>query len=157
MLTRGSLALGGLHKLARLDTAVTVVDAANLLDNFSTAHNLSDRWKADTTLNPEDERTVTDLLVDQIEFADVIVLNKLDMVDEQTKDKVVQIVKQLNPVAKTIEAQYSKVDVKEIINTGRFDYMKAASGSGWLQSLHEMTQRDVGGKTRLAPKPETEE
>ncbi|RKF79286.1 COBW domain-containing protein [Golovinomyces cichoracearum] len=148
--------LGGLHRLAKLDTTVSVVDSFNLFQNFNTAEFLSDRYGKDQII-PEDERTITDLMVDQLEFADVIVVNKLDAIDEPTKRRVLGLVKKLNPTAKVLEASYSRIDVKEIINTGRFSFLKAASGSGWLQSLHELSMREVDGKMKMAPKPETEE
>ena len=148
--------MGGLHKIARLDTTVSVVDAFNLFHNFSTSEFLSDRYGKDQII-PEDERTITDLMVDQLEFADVIIVNKIDSVDHETKGRVLGLVKKLNPVAKVIEASYSKIDVKEIINTNMFSFERAATGSGWLQSLHELTQREVGGKSKMVPKPETEE
>lgn len=148
--------MGGLHKLAKLDTTVSVVDAFNLFHNFNTSEFLSDRYGKDQII-PEDERTITDLMVDQLEFADVIVVNKIDAVDEKTKGRVLGLIKKLNPTAKVLESTYSRIDVKEIINTGRFSFLKAASGSGWLQSLHELSLREIDGKMKMAPKPETEE
>lgn len=148
--------MGGLHKLAKLDTTVSVVDAFNLFHNFNTSEFLSDRYGKDQII-PEDERTITDLMVDQLEFADVIVVNKIDAVDEKTKMRVLGLIKKLNPSAKVLESTYSRIDVKEIINTGRFSFLKAASGSGWLQSLHELSLREIDGKMKMAPKPETEE
>ncbi|KAL5341986.1 CobW/HypB/UreG, nucleotide-binding domain-containing protein [Aspergillus crustosus] len=147
-------AMGGLHTIAKLDTTVTVIDTFNLLSNFSTAEFLSDRYGADAII-PEDERTISDLMVDQIEFADVLIMNKIDSVDNQTRSKIRRLVGLLNPDAKLIETSYSRVDVEEIIGTGRFDFLKAASGSGWLRSLHEMTVRETGVGKRVAPKPET--
>jgi len=132
------------------------VDAFNLFHNFSTSEFLSDRYGPDKII-PEDERTVTDLMVDQLEFADVVIVNKIDSIDVKTKERVLAFVRKLNPAAKVIEACYNKIDVKEIINTGRFSFEKAATGAGWLRSLHELTQREVGGKNVFAPKPETEE
>jgi G3E family GTPase len=148
--------MGGLHKLARLDTTVSVVDVFNLFHNFSTSEFLSDRYWKDQII-PEDERTITDLMVDQLEFADVIIINKVDSVDFETKGRVLALVKTLNPIARVIEASYSKIDVREIINTKRFSFEKAATGAGWLQSLHELTQREINGKSRMVQKPETEE
>ncbi|KAE8403234.1 CobW domain protein [Aspergillus pseudonomiae] len=147
--------LGGLHKLAKLDTTVTVIDAFNLLTNFDTAEFLSDRYGGE--IIPEDERTISDLMVDQIEFADVIIINKIETVDEKTRERIRSILKLLNPDAKVLETNYSKVDVNEILDTGRFNFLKAASGAGWLRSLHEMTKRETGNGERLAPVPETVE
>ncbi|KAH0493199.1 hypothetical protein TgHK011_008116 [Trichoderma gracile] len=145
---------GGLQKFARLDTTVTVIDAFTMMHDFDTVDLLSAR-RDDVT--PEDERTVSDLMVDQIEFADVIILNKIDMVNEETKARVIDLVKKLNHRAKILEAKYSKVDVKELVNTGLFDLERAQSGYGWLQDLHAMTVREVNGRNVVTPKPETEE
>ncbi|KAL2817904.1 phosphate transporter family-domain-containing protein [Aspergillus cavernicola] len=146
--------MGGLHTIAKLDTTVTVIDAFNLFSNFDTTEFLSDRYGKDEII-PEDERTISDLMVDQIEFADVLIMNKIETVSAEVRGKIRRLVGLLNPTAKLIEASYSKVDVKEIIGTGRFDFLKAASGAGWLRSLHEMTMLDTGVGKRLAPKPET--
>ncbi|EHK43780.1 hypothetical protein TRIATDRAFT_284539 [Trichoderma atroviride IMI 206040] len=145
---------GGLDKFARLDTTVTVIDAFTMLNDFDTADLLSGR-RDDVT--PEDERTVSDLMVDQIEFADVIILNKIDMVNGEVKAQILDLVKQLNHRAKILESKYGKVDVKELVNTGLFSLEIAQAGYGWLQDLHAMTVREVNGKNVVTPKPETEE
>ncbi|KAL2860088.1 CobW/HypB/UreG, nucleotide-binding domain-containing protein [Aspergillus pseudodeflectus] len=146
--------MGGLHTIAKLDTTVTVIDTFNLLSNFDTTEFLSDRYGRDQII-PEDERTISDLMVDQIEFADVLIMNKIETVSEEVKGKIRRLIGLLNPDAKLIEASYSKVDVREIIGTGRFDFLKAASGAGWLRSLHEMSVVNTGVGKRVAPKPET--
>ncbi|CAI7629918.1 unnamed protein product [Penicillium glandicola] len=146
--------LGGLHTMARLDTTVTVIDAFNLLSSFDTAEFLSDRYGKEEIV-PEDERTISDLMVDQIEFADVLILNKVETVDQATREKIMHLLKLLNPAAKILESNYSQIDVREIINTNKFDFVRAASGPGWLQSLHEMTIQTTGNGDRMAPKPET--
>lgn len=139
--------------MARLDTTVTVLDAFNILPNLDTAEFLSDRYGEDIV--PEDERTISDLLVDQIEFADVLVINKTDMVDAKGLGRIRNLLRSLNPTAKVLESKYAKVDVREILDTGKFDFLKAASGSGWLRSLHEMTMQKTADGDKLAPKPET--
>lgn len=139
--------------MARLDTTVTVLDAFNIHANLDTAEFLSDRYGDDIV--PEDERTISDLLVDQIEFADVLVINKVDMVDAARLERIRHLLKLLNPNAKVLEAKYSRVDVREIIATERFDFLRAASGAGWLRSLHEMTMQNTANGERTAPKPET--
>lgn len=139
--------------MARLDTTVTVLDAFNIYTNLDTAEFLSDRYGDDIV--PEDERTISDLLVDQIEFADVLIINKTDMIDAPRLQRIKHLLTLLNPSAKVLESKYSKVDVREIISTGRFDFLKAASGAGWLRSLHEMTVQKTGNGDRMAPKPET--
>ncbi|KAI5460327.1 CobW/HypB/UreG, nucleotide-binding domain-containing protein [Mariannaea sp. PMI_226] len=145
---------GGLETFARLDTTVTVVDAFTMMHDFDTGDLLSSR-REDVTV--EDERTVSDLMVDQIEFADVIILNKIDMVSPEQKKCLISLIKQLNRRAKLLESSYGKVDVGEIVNTRLFNLEVAQSGYGWLQDLHEMTVRQVNGKNVVTPKPETEE
>ncbi|KAK3305217.1 CobW/HypB/UreG, nucleotide-binding domain-containing protein [Chaetomium strumarium] len=145
---------GGLDKFAKLDTTATVIDAFTIFNDFDTDELLSSR-RDDVT--PEDERTVSDLMVDQIEFADVIVLNKIDMVDKDTKSRIIDLITKLNHRAKLLESSYGKIDVKEIVNTGMFDMERAQTGYGWLQDLHAMTLREVNGRNVLTPKPETEE
>lgn len=148
--------MGGLHTLAKLDTTVTVIDAFNLFANFDTAEFLSDRYGSEEVI-PEDERTISDLMVDQIEFADVLIINKIETVDEAVRSRIRKLIKLLNPDAKVIETSFSKVDVREIVQTDKFNFLKAASGAGWLRSLHEMTVRETGVGKRMAPKPETVE
>ncbi|KAH7014994.1 CobW/HypB/UreG, nucleotide-binding domain-containing protein [Ilyonectria destructans] len=145
---------GGLEKFARLDTTVTVIDAFTMLHDFDTGDLISSR-RDDVT--PEDERTVSDLMVDQIEFADVIILNKVDMIDSETKPQLLSLIQKLNHRAKILESSYGKIDVKEIVNTGLFNLQVAQSGYGWLQDLHAMTVREVNGRNVVTPKPETEE
>ncbi|RMY09594.1 hypothetical protein D0868_04157 [Hortaea werneckii] len=145
---------GGLEKFARLDTTCTVIDAFTMFHDFETSDLLSAR-RDDVV--PEDERTVSDLMVDQIEFADVIVLNKTDIVDAKTKQRIIDLMKKLNHRAKIVETSYGKLDVKEIVNTGMFNLEAAQTGYGWLQDLHEMTLRQVNGKKTVTPKPETED
>jgi G3E family GTPase len=120
---------GGLHQLARLDTTDSVIDTFNLFHNFGTSEFLSNRYGKDAII-PEDERTIADLMVDQLEFADIIIVNKIDCVDIETKQRVLALVKKLNPNAKVIEARCSAIDVKEIINTNMFNFEKAATGTG---------------------------
>ncbi|KAK9368234.1 CobW/HypB/UreG, nucleotide-binding domain-containing protein [Lipomyces kononenkoae] len=151
--------LGGLHNLAHLDTTVTVVDAFNFFAEFETADFLSDRQKKGGEEVPEDdERTIADLMIDQIEFADVIIVNKISSVDNNTLERIRNVISALNPRAKVLIANYSKIDVQEIINTKKFDFEQAATNAGWLRSLHEIDGygKEGSGK-RLAPKPETEE
>lgn len=146
--------LGGLGKIARLDTCVTVVDAKCFSENFETTEFLVDRYGS--LGQNEEDRTICDLMVDQIEFSDVVVLNKIGMVSKKQRKKILKIIKMLNPVAKVISTNYSKVDLSEIVGTNLFDFEKALSSAGWLQSIHEMTRREKYGN-KLTPKPETEE
>ncbi len=123
-----------LSHVSRLDTMVTVVDAANFLQSYNAAEALKDRGEA---LGEEDDRTVTDLLIDQIEFADVIVLNKLDLASEDQAKEIQAIVKVLNPGAKILPTTRGQVPLESVLNTGLFDYEKAASSAGWIRELME--------------------
>ena len=110
-----------LSHVSRLDTMVTVVDAASFLRDYNEAESLQSRGES---LGEEDTRTVTDLLIDQIEFADVIILNKLDLVTTKQAEEVEAIVKALNPVAEIIPTTQSKVPLDRVLNTNLFDYAK---------------------------------
>lgn len=145
---------GGLERFAKLDTTCTVIDAFTIYHDFETVDLLSSRRD---DVNTEDERTVSDLMVDQIEFADVIVLNKVDMISAEKRESVLSLIRRLNHRAKILESNYGKIDVREIVNTGMFNLEAAQTGYGWLQDLHEMTIREVAGKKMVTPKPETEE
>lgn len=146
--------LGGLEKVATLDTCVTVIDGKNFYHNFETTEFLVDRYGSSG--QNEEDRTICDLMVDQIEFSDVIILNKVDLMSKKQKKKINKIIESLNPVAKIIPTNFGRVDVREVVGTGLFDFEKASSSAGWLQSLHEMTRREQYGN-KLTPKPETEE
>lgn len=151
---RSSAKIGGLNSIAKVDTMVTVVDAFRFFSEFDTAEFLQDRFGREQVPD-DDQRTISDLFADQIEFANVVVVNKVDRVDSRTLGRVKAYVKTLNPTAKIIEARYSKVNVREMLNTGVFNIAEAITSPGWLRSLHEMTVLDVHGKKRKAPKPET--
>ncbi len=135
-----------LSSLVRLDTMVTVVDAQWFLANFSTAETLKDRaWEA----TPEDERTIVDLLVDQVEFCDVIVVNKISKITEEEKATLRAILKWLQPTAQYIETDWGKVDLDQVINTGLFTMEKAENSTLWMRELQSGGHK---GHT-----PETEE
>ena len=121
-----------LSQVSRLDTMLTVVDAASFLRDYNAAEALQDRGES---LGEEDHRTVTDLLIDQIEFADVIVLNKLDLVSKAQAREVEAIVRVLNPGAKLLTATRGQVPLECVLDTGLFDYDKAASSAGWIREL----------------------
>ena len=121
-----------LGDVARLDTMVTVVDAANFLKDFNAAEALQDRGES---LGEEDERTVTDLLIDQVEFADVIVLNKLDLVTGDQAREVEAILRTLNPGAEIHQATHGQVPLGRVLETGLFDYDKAENSAGWIREL----------------------
>ncbi|KAH9459671.1 hypothetical protein MJO28_004676 [Puccinia striiformis f. sp. tritici] len=138
------LAKGGLPEFAFLDATVTVVDAVNVFNDFETADFLVDRNDA-KNVPEEDDRNISDLLVDQLEFAQVVILNKIDLVTTDELNKTKALIKQLNPTAKLLTSNYSRIDLREILDTKMFDYTKAALSMGWLRSLNEVV------------KPETEE
>ncbi len=131
-----------LSQVARLDTLVTVVDAARFLADLNSADDLRERGES---LGEADERTVADLLVEQVEFADVIVLNKLDRVAPDAALRVEGALKALNPGANILRAVRGHVPVSAIVNTGRFDFEQASQAAGW--------QRELAGQHI----PETEE
>ncbi|MGB9632832.1 MAG: GTP-binding protein, partial [Chloroflexaceae bacterium] len=121
-----------LGDLARLDTMVTVVDAFNFLRDFSSLDELRDR---DLAISEGDERSVVDLLVDQIEFADVLVLNKTDLIEPAEADRIEALLRKLNPEAVIVRARFGRVPLDLILNTGRFDFERAAQAPGWLKEL----------------------
>lgn len=118
---------------ARLDTMVTVVDAINLLKDFGGAESLANRGE---TAGADDERTVADLLTDQIEFADVVIVNKVSDVSPAEREAVVKVVRALNADAKIIETDFAQVALSDVLETGRFDYEKAQSHPLWAKELY---------------------
>lgn len=121
-----------LSDIARLDTMVTVVDAVNFLKDYQEARDLA---SAGESLGEEDERSIADLLIEQVEFCDVLVISKTDLVDAAQLAQLQAILKSLNPRAKQLPAEQGKVALSEIINTGLFDFEQAAQAPGWLQEL----------------------
>jgi len=117
---------------ARLDTMVTVVDAAQFMDTWQSAEKLTDRGLG---VGDEDERTIVHLLTDQIEFADVILLSKVDLATPDTIASVKGFITKLNPGAKILEIKNGEVPLAEIIDTGLFSLEKAATNAGWLKEL----------------------
>ncbi|MFI6034826.1 GTP-binding protein [Streptomyces sp. NPDC051315] len=122
-----------LQDVARLDTMVTVVDAANFLTELDAGDELAERGLAPFE---DDERTVSDLLVDQVEFADVLVLNKLDLVDGEAADRLRAALRRLNPLARIVPAVHGRVDLTEVLGTGRFDLERAQQAPGWVRELN---------------------
>ena len=123
-----------LSKVAKLDTMVTVIDALNFLKDYESAEDLKDR---NMELSDEDQRSIAHLLVDQVEFADVILLNKTDLVSSDDLKHLHGIIKSLNTNAKVIETLKSNVPLNEILNTGKFDFDKASESPGWLKVMRE--------------------
>ncbi len=121
-----------LGDVAQLDTMVTVVDGYNFLKDYSSQDMLAARGES---LGEEDERTVVDLLVDQIEFCDVLILNKTDLMQANEVAQLEAILKTFNPRAQIIHSQFGKVPLDRIMNTGLFDFEQAEEAPGWLQEL----------------------
>ena len=122
-----------LSDVARIDTMVTVVDAVNLLADFSSHDFLTDRGEA---LGEDDERTLVHLLTDQIEFADVVILNKVADARPDQVDAARKIIRSLNADARIIEANYSDVPASAILDTGLFDFEKAHEHPMWAKELY---------------------
>lgn len=121
-----------LNDIARLDTLVTVVDGVNFLLDYQAADSLDSRGE---TLGEEDERSITDLLIEQIEFADVILVSKIDLISSRERQELMAILERLNARAEIIAMVMGEVPLKKILNTGRFNFEKAAEAPGWLQVL----------------------
>lgn len=135
-----------LTSICRLDTMVTVVDANRFVNDINSEDLLVDRNQgADVT----DERSIADLLIDQVEFCDVLVLNKTDLVTNEALDKLEHILRTLQTDAKIIKTTQSQVDINDVLDTGRFDFEKASNSAGWIKELTE-----GGHETHT---PETEE
>ncbi|PZX09928.1 G3E family GTPase [Palleronia aestuarii] len=122
-----------LSDVSRLDTMVTVVDAVNLLNDFSSHDFLRDRGE---TMGEEDERTLVHLLTDQIEFADVVVLNKVSDAGPERTDAARKIIRSLNADARIIETDRSDVSADAILDTGLFDFEKAHEHPMWAKELY---------------------
>ncbi|MFD1509080.1 GTP-binding protein [Lacimonas salitolerans] len=122
-----------LSDVARLDTMVTVVDAANLLNDYASHDFLTDRGES---LGEGDDRTLVHLLTDQIEFADVIVLNKAGTAGPDRLDAARKIVRALNPDARLIETDFARVDPHDVLGTGLFDFDRAHDHPMWAKELY---------------------
>ena len=122
-----------LSDVSRLDTMVTVVDAANLIKNYSSTDFLKDKGEV---AGETDERTLVDLLVEQIEFANVILLNKVDLVSEKELKIIRAVIRGLNAKAKIIETTNSKVAMNEVMNTNLYDLKEAQNHPLWAQELY---------------------
>ena len=132
-----------LSQFSYVDTMVTVVDTYNFFKDFGSPERLIDR---DLTNIDGDDRTIVNLLTDQIEFANVIVLNKVDLVSNETLGVLKSAIHKLNPSAKIIESEYSKVAPNQILNTNLFNFEEAEQSAGWIEELN-----------KEAHTPETEE
>lgn len=122
-----------LSDVARLDTMVTVVDAANFIAHYASTDRLNNGAES---LGEQDQRTLVDLLVEQIEFANVIILNKIDLIDDAQKDIVRAILRGLNARAQIIETTQGQVDLDRVMGTGLFDFDEAQEHPLWAQELY---------------------
>ena len=123
-----------LSSLARLDTMATVVDAATFLDRFAHLEELTDLGVG---RDEEDDRSVVDLVVDQVEFANVIAISKPDLVSPQHLEKVVEMVRRLNPDARLVVAENGNVPLEAVLDTGLFDEVEGEAAPGWAQILND--------------------
>ncbi|AEA72143.1 MULTISPECIES: zinc metallochaperone GTPase ZigA [Pseudomonas] len=121
-----------LADVARLDTMVTVVDGVNFLLDYQAAESLASRGE---TLGEDDERSITDLLIEQIEFADVILISKIDLISQHDREELIAIVQRLNAQAQILPMVMGQVPLGRILDTGLFDFERAAQAPGWLQEL----------------------
>ena len=144
-----------LSDVANLDTMVTVVDAVNFLKDYEEAKYLQD---TEESLGEEDERSVTDLLVDQVEFADIILISKTDLVSLADLEKLKAILKTLNTIAKILPISNGKVEISNVLNTGLFNFDQAMKAPGWLKEMRgehvpETEEYGIGSFTYEARKP----
>lgn len=121
-----------LSDFARLDTMVTVIDAFNFLKDYRSYDSLSTRGES---LGEEDDRNVVDLLIDQIEFCNIMILNKIDLIDDNQRQELFAILNALNPAAKIEVSSFGQVPLARILDTQLFDFDQAAQAPGWLSTL----------------------
>jgi G3E family GTPase len=146
-----------LSDVAGLDTMVTVVDAVNFLKDYHAAHDLQETGEH---LGEEDERSVADLLVEQVEFADVILISKTDLVEPSDVERLTAILKTLNTAARIIPIAHGKVDINQVLNTCLFDFGRAqrAPAPGWLKEMRgehvpESEEYGIGSFSYVARRP----
>ncbi|MFB6496044.1 GTP-binding protein [Bacillus haynesii] len=123
-----------LGKYCRLDTMVTVVDGNRFFEDFASGESLFERKQA---ADETDSREVADLLIEQIEFADVLILNKTDLLNKEEQEKLFWSLRKLNPDCRIISSTFAKVPLSAIINTKSFDFEKASQSAGWIKELNE--------------------
>jgi G3E family GTPase len=123
-----------LSQYCRLDCMVTVVDANRFWHDYASGESLLDRQQA---VGSDDTRDVVDLLISQIEFCDVLILNKCDRVELEELNELEQVLRKLQPRARVIRSEYGDIDPSEILNTGRFDFEEASQSAGWIQEMEK--------------------
>lgn len=121
-----------LTQFTRLDTMVTVVDAQGFWNDYYSRESLADRGQA---AGEDDTRRIVHLLIEQVEFCDVLILNKCDLIEPDELERLETALRGLQPNAKMIRSTYGKVDPHEILNTGRFDFEQASQSAGWIQEM----------------------
>ncbi|WP_019605977.1 zinc metallochaperone GTPase ZigA [Teredinibacter turnerae] len=144
-----------LSDVADLDTMVTVVDAVNFLRDYDEAKHLKDTGES---LGEEDERSVADLLVDQVEFADVILVSKTDLAKPSDVERLTAILKTLNTHAKIVPISQGQVNIDEVLCTGLFDFERAQQAPGWLKEMRgehvpETEEYGIGSFSYVARRP----
>ena len=144
-----------LSDVATLDTMVTVVDAVNFLKDYNSAKNLQD---TNESLGEEDERNVSDLLVDQVEFADVLLISKTDLVSNADIERLTAILKALNTHARIVPISLGNVNINDVLNTGLFDFERAQLAPGWLKEMRgehvpETEEYGIGSFSYVARRP----
>lgn len=144
-----------LGDVARLDTMVTVVDGVNFLKDYASQESLQSRGES---LGDDDHRTVVDLLVEQVEFCDVIVLNKTDLMRLDEQRRLQAILHRLNPRARIEVATFGKVDLDKVLDTGLFDFQSASNAPGWLaeprgEHVPETQEYGIGSFVYRARRP----
>ncbi|MEM7066788.1 MAG: zinc metallochaperone GTPase ZigA [Cyanobacteria bacterium P01_B01_bin.77] len=144
-----------LSDVADLDTMVTVVDAVNFLEDYEKARYLKDTGES---LGEDDERSVADLLVDQVEFADVILISKTDLVTPADIERLTAILKTLNTHAKIVPIAQGQVNIDQVLNTGLFNFERAQQAPGWLKEMRgehvpETEEYGIGSFSYVARRP----
>ncbi len=144
-----------LSDVAKLDTMVTVVDAVNFLQDYDAAQYLRETGES---LGEDDERSVADLLVDQVEFADVILVSKTDLVEDTEVERLIAVLKTLNTDARIIPIVKGDVDIDAVLDTGLFDFARAQQAPGWLKEMRgehvpETEEYGIGSFSYVARRP----
>ena len=144
-----------LSDLARLDTMVTVVDGVNFLRDYQAADSLASRGES---LGDDDERSISDLLIEQVEFADVLLLSKIDLISRHEREELTAILRSLNARAQIVPMVMGQVPLGRILDTGLFDFEQAAQAPGWLQELRgehvpETEEYGIAANTWAARRP----